>query len=143
MADKRQIANIPSMKTKLLFLLAFLLIGTATFAQSAKKDSVNVISVEEFEKKSSKKNTLILDVRTPEEVAEGALPDALNVNFLGEDFAQQIDVLNKKATYLIYCRTGIKSRKAADLMQKAGFKHVYMLDGGITAWKEAGKPIEK
>ncbi len=143
MADKRQLANIPGMKTKLLFLFAFLLIGTATFAQSAKKDSVNVLSIEQFEKKTSKKNTLILDVRTPEEVAEGALPDALNVNFLGEDFAQQIDVLNKKTTYLIYCRTGVKSRKAADLMQKAGFKHVYMLEGGITAWKEAGKPTEK
>ncbi|MBN7812225.1 rhodanese-like domain-containing protein [Algoriphagus sp. H41] len=131
------------MKTKLLFLFALSLIGTATFAQSAKKDSVNVLSVEQFEKKSSKKNTLIIDVRTPEEVSDGHLAQSINVNFLGEDFAQQIEVLNKKTTYLIYCRTGVKSRKAADLMQKTGFKHVYMLEGGITAWKEAGKPTEK
>lgn len=143
MADKRQLANIPAMKTKFLFLFALLLIGTATFAQSAKKDSVNVLSVEQFEKKSSKKNTLIIDVRTPEEVSDGHLAQSINVNFLGEDFAQQINVLNKKTTYLIYCRTGVKSRKAADLMQKAGFKHVYMLEGGITAWQEAGKPTEK
>lgn len=131
------------MKTQLLFLMAFLLFGSATFAQSAQKDSINVLSVEQFEKKASKKNTLIVDVRTPEEVFEGHLAESLNINFLGENFAQEIDVLNKKTTYLIYCRTGVKSRKAADLMKKAGFKHVYMLDGGITAWKDAGKPIEK
>jgi len=131
------------MKTQLGLFLVLLLIHTASFAQSASKDSVDVLSVADFESKSTKKNTLVIDVRTPEEVAEGRLPGSMNINFLSEDFAQEIGVLNKKATYLIYCRTGNKSRKAVDLLQKAGFKHVYMLDGGITAWKEAGKPIEK
>lgn len=131
------------MKIRLAFLLIFLLIGAGTFAQSAKKDSVDVLSIADFETKSTKKNTLVIDVRTPGEVAEGHLPGSVNINFLGENFAQEIDVLNKKSTYLVYCKTGIKSRKAADLMQKAGFQHVYMLDGGFTAWKAAGKPIEK
>lgn len=131
------------MKTKLLFLLVLFFAGAGSFAQTAKNDSINVLSVENFETKSSKKNTLVIDVRTPEEVAEGHLPGSVNINFLGENFAQEIDVLNKKTTYLVYCKTGIKSRKAADLMQKAGFKHVYMLEGGFTAWKEAGKPIER
>ena len=131
------------MKTKLLFLLVLFFAGAGSFAQTAKNDSINVLSVENFETKSSKKNTLVIDVRTPEEVAEGHLPGSVNINFLGEDFAQQIDVLNKKTTYLVYCKTGIKSRKAADLMQKAGFKHVYMLEGGYTAWIQAGKPTEK
>jgi rhodanese-related sulfurtransferase len=51
--------------------------------------------------------------------------------------------LNKKGTYLLYCRSGSRTRKAADAMQKMGFKHVYMLEGGINAWKEAGKAVEK
>lgn len=131
------------MKTKLLLILVLFFGGAATFAQSVKKDSVNVLSVGDFETKSSKKNTLVIDVRTPEEVAEGHLPGSVNINFLGENFAQEIDVLNKKTTYLVYCKTGVKSRKAADLMQKAGFKDVYMLEGGYTAWTQAGKPIEK
>jgi len=114
------------MKTKLLFLLVLFFAGAGTFAQSAKKDSIDVISIGDFETKSSKKNTLVIDVRTPEEVAEGHLPSSVNINFLGENFAQEIDVLNKKTTYLVYCKSGNKSRKAADLMQKAGFKHVYI-----------------
>jgi rhodanese-related sulfurtransferase len=51
--------------------------------------------------------------------------------------------LNKKGTYLLYCRSGSRTRKAADAMQKMGFKNVYMLEGGITAWKDAGKVVEK
>src|SRR5690606_29522700 len=93
----------PFMKTQLGLFLVLLLIHTASFAQSASKDSVDVLSVADFESKSTKKNTLVIDVRTPEEVAEGRLPGSMNINFLSEDFAQEIGVLNKKATYLIYC----------------------------------------
>jgi rhodanese-related sulfurtransferase len=131
------------MKTRILFLLSFLIIGTATYAQSAAKDSIDVISIAEFEKMSSKKKNMVIDVRTPEEVAEGHLAGAININFLGEGFSEEITKLNKNKTYLLYCKSGNRTRKAADQMQKAGFKHVYMLEGGITAWNEAGKPVEK
>jgi rhodanese-related sulfurtransferase len=131
------------MNTKLVCLFVFLLFGVSSFAQTPEKDSINVISIEKFEKMAAKNKNMVIDVRTPEEVAEGHLTGSLNINFLGENFAQEIESLDKKKTYLLYCRTGNKSRKAADLMEKAGFKHVYMLEGGITAWNEAGKPVEK
>lgn len=131
------------MKTKLVFLFAFLIMGITAQAQTVEKDSINVISISEFEKMSSKKRNKVIDVRTPEEVAEGQLAGAMNINFLGENFSQEIAALNKNKTYLLYCRSGARTRKAADQMQKAGFKRIYMLEGGITAWNEAGKPIEK
>lgn len=131
------------MKTKLVFLFAFLIMGITAQAQTVEKDSINVISISEFEKMSSKKRNKVIDVRTPEEVEEGQLAGAMNINFLGENFSQEIAALNKNKTYLLYCRSGARTRKAADQMQKAGFKRIYMLEGGITAWNEAGKPIEK
>lgn len=131
------------MKTKLVFLFAFLILGITAQAQTVEKDSINVISIAEFEKMSTKKKNKLIDVRTPEEVAEGHLAGSLNINFLGENFAQEIGTLNKNKTYLLYCRSGARTRRAADQMQKAGFKKIYMLEGGITAWNEAGKPIEK
>lgn len=125
-------------------LFAFLfLIGANGFAQTAAKDSIQVLSIAQFEKMATKKKSQILDVRTPEEVAEGHLAEATTVNFLSPDFTTQVAGLNKKGTYLLYCRSGSRTRKAADAMQKMGFKHVYMLEGGITAWKEAGKAVEK
>lgn len=131
------------MKTKLILLFAFILMGAASFAQTAVKDSINVISIAEFEKMATKKKNMVVDVRTPEEVAEGHLAGSVNINFLGEGFQQEISKLNKNKTYLLYCKSGNRTRKAADQMQKAGFKHVYMLEGGITAWNAAGKPVEK
>ncbi len=131
------------MKIKLFLLFALLIINRVSFAQVTEKDSIQVISIAQFEKMSSKKKNMVIDVRTPEEVAEGHLPGALTFNFLGGNFGEEIQKLNKKKTYLLYCRSGNRTRKAADLMQKSGFKHVYMLEGGITAWKEAGKPMVK
>ncbi len=128
--------------TFVLFALLFL-IGSRGFAQTAVQDSIQVLSIPQFEKMAAKKKSKIIDVRTPEEVAEGHLADATTINFLSPDFASQVIGLNKKRTYLLYCRSGSRTRKAADAMQKMGFKHVYMLEGGINAWKEAGKAVEK
>ena len=128
--------------TFVLFTLLFLL-GFQGYAQTAAPDSIQVLSIPQFEKMAAKKKSKIIDVRTPEEVAEGHLADASTINFLSPDFTTQVAGLNKKGTYLLYCRSGSRTRKAADAMQKMGFKHVYMLEGGINAWKEAGKEVVK
>jgi rhodanese-related sulfurtransferase len=128
--------------TFVLFALLFLL-GFQGYAQTAAPDSIQVLSIPQFEKMAAKKKSKILDVRTPEEVAEGHLADASTINFLSPDFTTQVAGLNQKGTYLLYCRSGSRTRKAADAMQKMGFKHVYMLEGGINAWKEAGKEVVK
>lgn len=131
------------MKRQFFLILVLSMLSGIAFGQTAEKDSIQVISMEKFEKLSSKKKNMVLDVRTPEEVAEGHLPGAVNINFLGDNFSSELNNLNKNKTYLLYCRSGSRTRRAADQMQKAGFKKVYMLEGGITAWKEAGKPIEQ
>ena len=131
------------MKIKLIFLLAFLISGMNSYAQTIEQDSIKVVSIEEFEKMTLKRKNKLVDVRTPEEVSEGHLAGVININFLGDSFSQEIESLNKNKTYLLDCRSGARTRKAADQMQKAGFKKVYMMQGGITAWNEAGKPIEK
>ncbi len=131
------------MKTKFILFLSLFMLSLGAFAQTADKDSIQVLSLKKIKKMMSKKKNMLVDVRTPEEVSEGQIAGALNINFLGENFATEIQNLNKNKTYLLYCRSGSRTRKAADQMQKAGFKKVYMLEGGLTAWKEAGKPVEK
>lgn len=129
-----------SNKILLLTLLAFFAFTGISLAQSA--DSATVVSVETFEKMSKKKKkTVILDVRTPEEVAEGHLAGAKNIDVQDELFQQNIEQLNKNKTYLLYCRSGKRTAVAGAKMKAAGFKKVYMMDGGITSWKEKGKPV--
>ncbi|WP_268036589.1 rhodanese-like domain-containing protein [Algoriphagus sp. PAP.12] len=122
-----------------------LLIAGVSFSVSAQTatDSAKVVSADKFEKLISKNKNTLLDLRTPQEVQEGHLVGATNLDFLDEDFLGKIEQLDKSKTYLLYCRTGNKTRKAGAAMKKAGFKKVIMLDGGITSWKAQGKPIEE
>lgn len=124
-----------------LGLIFFLFQTSFLFAQST--DSATVIPAATFEKMLKKKKNILLDVRTPEEMAEGHIEKAANLDFLDESFPEKIESLNKNKTYLLYCRSGKRTAKAGAMMKAAGFKNIYMLDGGITSWVEEGKPVEK
>ena len=85
----------------------------------------------------------ILDVRTPDEFAEGYIPAAVNVDWNGEDFLEKVDALFDASEPLyLYCRSGRRSAEAAKALAKAGFKKVFNLSGGYKAWTEAGKNID-
>jgi phage shock protein E len=84
---------------------------------------------------------VVLDVRTPEEVAQGVISGAKVINFKASDFDQQIQSLDKNKPYFVYCASGGRSGKTASLMKEKGFKNVYNLEGGITAWKEQGLEV--
>jgi rhodanese-related sulfurtransferase len=73
----------------------------------------------------------ILDVRTPRELEAGILPNAIHIDFLGDHFWEQLDALDKEATYFVYCSTGRRSVRVATYMRNGGFKHVFNLDGGL------------
>jgi rhodanese-related sulfurtransferase len=83
-----------------------------------------------------------LDIRTPEETAEGFIEGATFIDFLGGDFEQEISKLNKKRTYYVYCRSAKRTIPATEKMLEMGFKNVYMLEGGLNNWQEKGKPIK-
>jgi phage shock protein E len=80
----------------------------------------------------------VLDVRTPEEVAEGVIPGAIVLDYKSADFKTSLDSLDKSKTYFVYCASGGRSGKTADLMKQENFNAVYSLAGGMKAWTEAG-----
>ena len=88
------------------------------------------------EKLSNTKNPMILDVRTPEEFAEGALEGAINANFKSDVFDKQMGTLNKSQPTFIYCQAGGRSAKALRKMRKMGFVEVYELETGYSGWKK-------
>ena len=90
----------------------------------------------QFKDLQKKPNTLVLDVRTPKEVAEGYIPQAnhfLDIN--NETFEAELSKLDKSKNYLVYCRSGARSAKACRMMEEKGFKgQLYNLAMGITGW---------
>jgi phage shock protein E len=86
-------------------------------------------------------NTVLVDVRTPEEYASGHLAGATLIDVEGADFATKIAALDKTKTYAVYCRAANRSKVAMTIMQQAGFTSVYDLAGGINNWKSAGGQV--
>jgi len=99
------------------------------------------LNVSEFSQKITEPDVIILDVRTPEEFASGHIEGALNIDFNGGDFANEITRLNPSENYAIYCRSGSRSGQAASIMHKAGFHDVSNLNGGVIDWTDAGLPL--
>ncbi len=85
-------------------------------------------------------NLVILDVRTPEEFAEGHLEGAILIDFYEDNFADELAQLDPEVPYLLYCRSGNRSGQTAEMMGELGFNDVADVDGGILAWNEEGLP---
>src|SRR5512145_2967840 len=96
-----------------------------------------------IQKNKGNNDFIILDIRTPEEFADGHIEDAVNINFRSDKFTDELNKLDPGKTYFVYCRTGNRSYDAVALMARFGFISIIRLDGDITGWKSAKLPLVK
>ncbi len=84
----------------------------------------------------------VLDVRTAEEFAEGHIPGATNIS--STELAERLEELSgrKDTPMLVYCRTGVRSAVASQLLSEAGFQQVNNMLDGFNAWRDAGYDVE-
>ena len=113
-----------------------LLVGCSTSTAGATN-----MDVFEFSKKITESGVVILDVRTPGEFAEGYIEGARMIDFQGGSFETEIASLDKDVTYAVYCRSGNRSGQAVKIMQDAGFRNLYNLEGGVIDWANQGMPL--
>lgn len=74
---------------------------------------------------------VIVDVRTQAEFEAGHIKRSVNIDVSQPNFKEEIARLNKNMRYVVYCRSGNRSRFATQIMEVSGFKEVYDLEGGI------------
>lgn len=80
-------------------------------------------------------NKVILDVRTPQECAEGVQPNVIQLDFLSQaSFLSGAQELDKTKTYFIYCRSGNRSAQACQALAFYGISNTYNLVGGMSSW---------
>jgi rhodanese-related sulfurtransferase len=103
------------------------------------------LSVEEahalIETRGDDPSFVILDVRTRDEYVAGHIEGAINLDYYDPSFAAAVGALDPGDTYLVYCRSGVRSAAAIDIMVKKGFSDLYNLEGGTVAWTAAGYPL--
>jgi len=85
---------------------------------------------------------ILIDVREFFEYKKSRLKDAINIpSSANLDFAA--DSLNKESALFLYCTSGFRSKRVAGKFYDKGFRKLYSLDGGITAWKKEDMPIDR
>lgn len=85
------------------------------------------------------KNAIVVDIRPPEEFAKGSLPNARNLP--ADKVKDRASELKKDKPLIVVCATGKSAGPVAAQLRSSGFNEVFVLGGGLAAWREAGLPI--
>ena len=97
---------------------------------------VDLDSQEFSQKLKEDNNSVLLDIRTPQEYNQGHIPNSTLMNIYHPSFLNEVQKLDKSKNYYLYCRSGNRSCQAGQLMIKLGFTTVYNLRSGILDWDE-------
>lgn len=122
---------------RMMSVLALLAMCTAAVAAGFK----NIPSVEAQRLLATKKNVLVVDVRTPGEYRQARLKGALLIP-VGE-LERRLGEIPRNRPVLVYCTVGSRSGHAAGILAGKGYGEVYNLADGIVGWYQRGLPIEQ
>ena len=128
-----------------LLILASLLIVSLAQADGDSQDSVTTIEANAAKDFVGRhENAVIMDVRTPVEYEMSHITGSVNVNVQDESFEDMVVALDPNKTYIVHCTKNPadgRSSRALETLKSLGFKHLYSLEGGYVAWKDAGLPL--
>ena len=117
------------------YLIVHLVLVLVSCSEVQHKAYTKDISVMAFQSLLATQNDLqILDVRTPDEWAEGIVQGAVQINWYEDSFNAKVEVLDKNKPVVVYCKAGGRSKQAMYRLAQLGFKKVYNLEGGYDAY---------
>ena len=128
-----------------LLMLASLLAVSLAQADGDSQDSVTTIEANAAKDFVGRhENAVIMDVRTPVEYEMSHITGSVNVNVQDESFEDMVVTLDPNKTYIVHCTKNPadgRSSRALETLKSLGFKHLYSLEGGYVAWKDAELPL--
>ena len=136
--------NRPIMSVLLVPALLVLMLGSGLVACAGNPNYQNV-SVQALhsalQERAAEPNRIVLDVRTPQEFAEGHVAGAKLIPV--QKLETRVNEVPDNAPVYVICRSGNRSKTAADLLARNGKTDVRNVQGGTLAWQAAGYPVER
>lgn len=115
-----------------LTLLAFMACGAPAAQENT--DVVTNISIAQADA-LLEEGLVVMDVRTPGEFNEGHLPEAVNIDWMGDSFDAQVQAqIQKDTPVLVYCQSGGRSAKAVAKLEVLGYTKIYHMREGYSGW---------
>lgn len=128
---------------RLLNLFAISLLSLTLFVacgSSTSVEGVALLSCKDFDKKLKETaSAQLIDVRTAEEFTGGTIGAAINIDYMADGFKEKMSKLDTERPVFVFCAKGGRSGKASSICKELGFKAIYDLDGGYTAWSQYEK----
>ena len=119
---------------KIIVALLLVAIGVYVYAQRRSSARFESMTNAEFATIIADTTVQLVDVRTPAEFAAGHIPMAKNIDVRGENFDKEADQqLDKSRPVALYCRSGARSKTAAQALAAKGYR-VYELNKGFMNW---------
>ena len=121
-------------KRLLPFVLSLMLLSSCGTPRSSSSGYRQISMDEAVKMMRDEKDYIILDVRRPDEYAEGHIPGAINIPNEEIGTAEIAELPDKSHLILVYCRSGRRSKEASEKLVKLGYKNIVEF-GGILDWK--------
>lgn len=126
------------MKIKPLFICILTLISTG--CSEMQPSGIKKVTALEMQNHMKYDNLQVVDVQPREDYNQSHLLNAQNIIY-DKDFRKNLERLDKSLPVAIYCSSGKVSLKAAEILKDAGFRNIYVLEGGIRNWMEEKQEI--
>lgn len=119
---------------KILLITMFF---TSIFGMSGQQiEGFTVLSASQYKEALASEAVQLVDVRTAAEFRSGHIENAMNIDFYQQpQFEEKFSKLDKTRPVYLYCRSGSRSRQAAQKLLAKGFTQIFDLHGGFMAWK--------
>ncbi len=114
---------------------------------AAAKAGVENLQPAEVAEEVDRGDALLVDLREPEETADGIIPGAIlaprgMLEFHADPSTPyHLDAFNRSRRVIVYCAAGSRSALGAAVLQELGYRDVAHLEGGLKAWREEGRPV--
>jgi rhodanese-related sulfurtransferase len=131
------------MAMKKTLLIVMLLLSTAAIQIAAgETKSIKPKDAHELiQQNEGNSDFVTLDVRTSGEYGDGHVEDAINIDFTAHTFKEQINMLDRSDTYVVYCAAGGFSARATEEMEEMGFDNLFLIKGGYARWERENLPV--
>lgn len=126
----------------IILLVAFISGGLLVWPAVRRGGGEGAVSTSEAVRLINREKGVLIDVAEPSEFAQGHAAGARNVPLGSIDGSRDLPS-NKTLPLLVMCPTGMRARRAAGLLRKAGYQKALAVMGGTNAWRDASLPVEK
>lgn len=123
---------------QIIFFFSLLFSVAITSCNNASAQQSHLLEPQQLLDKVNNEDVHFVDVRTPMEFNQGHIEGAINIDFMANDFADQLKQLDTDKPIVIYCRTGRRSGLTTRTLVEIGFKDIYDLKGGTISWQRQG-----